>query len=132
MRGPTSDYSYAIRLPPPQKDTIVQHEIAIVFLASSVPLPPAPCESASLVSPATAVEPTFDWSLCVETFPGMSVGHEVEAVLSDTRASRGCDASVAWCFSPESIPVEMAEPLARVWDDSASTKHPLSIRVAGL
>ena len=44
MRGPTSDYSYAIRLPPPQKDTIVQHEIANVSLASSVPLPPAPCE----------------------------------------------------------------------------------------
>ena len=40
MRGPTSDYSYAIRLPPPQTDTIDQHEIANVSLASSVPLPP--------------------------------------------------------------------------------------------
>ena len=107
-------------------------EIANVSFASSVPLPPTPCESASIVSPATAVEPTFDRYLCVETYPGMSLGAEVEAVLSDTRASRWCDASVAWCFSPESIPVEMAEPLARVWDDSASTKHPLSIRVAGL
>ena len=43
MRGPTSDYSYANRLPPPQTDTIVQHEIAYVSLASSVPLRPAPC-----------------------------------------------------------------------------------------
>ena len=103
--------------PPPQTDTIVQHEITNVSLASSVPLPPAPCESASLVSPATAVEPTFDRSLCVETFPGMSLGPEVEAVLSNTRASRGCDASVAWCSSPESIPVEMTEPLTRVWDE---------------
>ena len=89
-------------------------EIANVSFASSVPLPPAPCESASLVSPATAVEPTFDRSLCVETFPGMSLGPEVEVVLSDTRPSRGCDASVAWCFSPERIPVEIAEPLARI------------------
>ena len=89
MRGATSDYSYAIRLAPPQTDTIVQHEIANVSLASSVPLPPTPCESASLVSPATAVEPTFDRSLCVKTFPGISLGPEVEAVLSDTRASRG-------------------------------------------
>ena len=40
------------------------------------------CDSASLVSPATAVEPTFDRSLCVETFPGMSLGPEVEAVLA--------------------------------------------------
>ena len=85
-----------------------------VSLASSVPLPPAPSESASLDSHATAVEPTFDRSLCVETFRGMSLGPEVEAVLSDTRASRGCDAIVAWCFSPKSIAVEMAEPLARV------------------
>ena len=46
MRGPTSDYSYAIRLPPPQTDTIVQHEIANVSFASSVPLPPAPCAPA--------------------------------------------------------------------------------------
>ena len=69
MRGPTSDYSYAIRLPPPHAVTIVQNEIANVSLASSVPLPPAPRESASLVSPATAVEPTFDRSLCVETCP---------------------------------------------------------------
>ena len=69
MRGPTSDYSYAIRLPLPQTDTIVQHEIAIVFLASSVPLPPAPCESASLVSPATAVEPTLDRSFVYGDFP---------------------------------------------------------------
>ena len=60
------------RLPFPQTETIVQHEIANVSLASSVPLPPALCESASIVSPATAVEPTFDRSLCVETFPGMS------------------------------------------------------------
>ena len=65
MRGPTSDYSYAIRLPSPQTDTIVQHEIANV----------------SLVSHATAVEPTFDRSLCVEIFPGMYLGPEVEAVL---------------------------------------------------
>ena len=114
MRGPTSDYSYAIRLPPSQTDIIVQHEVASVSFASSVPLPPTPCEIASLVSPATAVE-RLDRSLCVETFPGMSLVPEVEAVLSDTRASRGCHASVAWCFSPVSIPVEMAEPLARVW-----------------
>ena len=114
MRGPTSDYSYAIRLPPPQTDTIVLHEIANVSLASSVLLPPTPCEIASLVSLATAVQPTFDRSLCVEAYPGMSLGPEVEAVLSDTRARRGCDASVAWCLSPESIPVEMAETLARV------------------
>ena len=40
MCGPTSDYSYAIRLPPPQTDTIVQHKIANVSLASSVPFPP--------------------------------------------------------------------------------------------
>ena len=123
MRGPTSDYSYAIRLPPPQTDTIVQHEIANVSLASSVPLSPAPCESASLVSPTAAVEPTFDWCLCVETFPGMSLGPEAEAVLSDTRPSRGCDASVAWCFSPESIPVEMVEPLAPVWDESERAEN---------
>ena len=103
MRWPTSDYSYAIRLPPPQTDTIVEHEIANVSLASSVPLPPAPCESASIASPATAVEPAFDRSLCVETFPGMSLGPEVEAVLSDTRARRGCDASVAWCFLPRAF-----------------------------
>ena len=64
-------------------------EITNDSLASSVPLPPTPCESASLVSPATAVEPTFDRSLCVKTFPGISLGPEVEAVLSDTRASRG-------------------------------------------
>ena len=57
-------------------------EIANDSLASSVPLPSATCESASLVSPATAVEPTFDRSLCVETFPGMSLGPEVEAVLA--------------------------------------------------
>ena len=42
MRGAMSDYSYAIRLPPPQTDTIVQHEIANVFLASSVHHPPRP------------------------------------------------------------------------------------------
>ena len=53
----------------------------------------------------------------------MSLGPEVEAVLSDTRASRGCDASMAWCFSPESIPVEMAEPLARVWDESERAEN---------
>ena len=53
----------------------------------------------------------------------MSWGPEVEAVLSDTRASRGCDASVAWCFSPENIPVEMAEPLARVWDESERAEN---------
>ena len=123
MRGPTSDYSYAIRLPPRQTDTIVQHEMANVSFASRVPLSPAPCESDSLVSTATAVEPTFDRWLCVETFPSMSLGPEVEAVLSDTRASRGCDASVAWCSSPESIAVEMAEPLARVWDDSERSKN---------
>ena len=57
-------------------------EIANDSLASSVPLPPAPCDSASLVSPANAVEPTFDRSSCVETFPGMSLGPEVEAVLA--------------------------------------------------
>ena len=44
MRGPTSGYSYAIRLPPPQTNTIVQHEVANVSLASSVRLPPTPCE----------------------------------------------------------------------------------------
>ena len=50
----------------------------------------------------------------------MSLGPEVEAVPSDTRASRGCDASVAWCFSPKSITtvVEMAEQLAHVWEES--------------
>ena len=57
-------------------------EIANDSLASSVPLPPAPCKSASIVSPATAVEPTFDRSLCVETYPGMSLGPEIEAVLA--------------------------------------------------
>ena len=98
-------------------------EIGNISLASSVPHSPAPCESASLVSPATAVEPTFDRSLCVETYPSMSLGPEVEAVLSDTRASRGCDASMAWCFSPESIPVEMAEPLARIWDESERAEN---------
>ena len=98
------------RLPSPQIETIVAHEIANVCLASSVPLPPAPWESASIVPPATAVEPTFDRSLCVETFPGMSLGPAVETELSDTRASGGCDASVSWRFSPESIPVKMAEP----------------------
>ena len=103
MRGPTSDYSCAIRLPPPQTDTIVQHEIANVSLAFSVPVPPTPCEIAYLGSPATAVEPTFDRSLCVETYPGMSSGPEVEAVLSDTRARRGCDASVAWCSLPRAF-----------------------------
>ena len=82
------------------------------------PFPPPSCDIASLVYPATAVEPTFDRSLCVETFPGMSLGPDVEAVLSDTRASRRCDASVAWWFSPESISVEISEPLARVWDES--------------
>ena len=75
-------------------------EIENDSLTSSVPHPSATCESASLVSPATAVEPTFDRSLCVETFRGMYLGPEVEAVLSDTRASRGCDASMEWCFSP--------------------------------
>ena len=103
MRGPTSDYSYAIRLPPSQTDIIVQHEVASVSFASSVPLPPTPCEIASLGSPATTVEPTFDRSSCVETYPGMSLGPEVEAVLSDTRARRGCDASVAWCFLPRAF-----------------------------
>ena len=56
-------------------------EIANDSLASRVPHPPAPCKSASIVSPATAVEPTFDRSLCVEIFPGMYLGPEVEAVL---------------------------------------------------
>ena len=51
MRGPTSDHSYAIRLRPPQTDTIVQHAIANVSLGSSVPLPPAPCENASSFPP---------------------------------------------------------------------------------
>ena len=106
-------------------------DTANVSLASSVPHPPAPCESASLVSPATAVEPTFDRSLCVETFPGISLGPEVDAVLSDTRASRGRDASVAWCFSPESIAVEMAEPLARVWDESERAKNAFAVLVSG-
>ena len=59
----------------------------------------------------------------------MSLGPEVEAVLSDTRPSRGCDASVAWCFSPESIPVEMAEPLVRVWDESEHAKNALVLVV---
>ena len=85
----------------------------------------------SLASPATAVEPTFGRSLCVETYPGMTLGPEVEAVLSDTRPSRGCDASVAWCFSPESIPVEMAEPLARVWDESERAKNAFAVLVPG-
>ena len=101
MRGPTSDYSYAIRLPSSQTDTIVQHEIANVSLDSSVPHPPVPCESASLVSSATAVEPYFDRSLCVETFPGMSLAPAVEAVVCDTRASRGCDVSCVVFFSRE-------------------------------
>ena len=61
----------------------------------------------------------------------MSLGPEVEAVLSDTRASRGCDASVAWRFSPESIPVEMAEPLARVWDESERAKNAFAVLVPG-
>ena len=100
-------------------------EIANDSIASSVPLPPTPCESATIASPATAVEPTFDRSLCVETYPGMSLGPEVEAVLSDNRASRGCDASMAWCFSPEStrITVEMAEQLARVWEESKRAEN---------
>ena len=130
-RGLTSDCSYAIRLPPPQTDTIVQHDIANISLAYSVPLPPAPCESASLVSPATAVRPTFDRSWCVETFPSMSLGPEVEAVLSDPRASRGYDASVAWCFSPKSIPVEMDEPLGSVYDDSGRAKNTFAVLVPG-
>ena len=55
----------------------------------------------------------------------MSLGPEVEAVLSDNRASRGCDASMAWCFSPEStrITVEMAEQLARVWEESKRAEN---------
>ena len=80
-------------------------EIANYSFGSSVSLPPALCESASIGSPATAVEPTFDRCSCVETFPGMSLGPEVEAVLSDTRTSRECDASVFWCLSFESISV---------------------------
>ena len=44
--------------------------------------PPTPYESATIASPATAVEPTFDRSLCVETYPGMSLGPEIEAVLA--------------------------------------------------
>ena len=51
--------------------------------------------------------------------------------MSDTRASRGCDASVAWRFSPESIPVEMAEPLARVWDESERAKNAFAVLVPG-
>ena len=61
----------------------------------------------------------------------MSLGPEVEAVLSDTRPSRGYDASVTWCFSPESIPVEMAEPLARVWDESEHAKNAFAVLVPG-
>ena len=61
----------------------------------------------------------------------MSLGPEVEAVLSDTRPSRGYDASVALCFSPESIPVEMAEPLARVWDESERAKNAFAVLVPG-
>ena len=61
----------------------------------------------------------------------MSLGPEVEAVLSDTRASRGCDASVAWLFSSESIPVEMGEPFARVWDDSERAKNAFAVLVPG-
>ena len=57
-------------------------EIANDSLASNVPLPPTPYESATIASPATAVEPTFDRSLCVETYPGMSLGPEIEAVLA--------------------------------------------------
>ena len=53
----------------------------------------------------------------------MSLGPEVEAVLSGNRPSRGCDASVAWCFSPESIPVEMAEQLARVREESERAEN---------
>ena len=67
----------------------------------------------------------------METFPGISLGPEVDAVLSDTRASRGRDASVAWCFSPESIPEEMAEPLARVWDESERAKNAFAVLVPG-
>ena len=51
MRGPTSDYSYAIRLPLPQTDTIVQHEIANVSLASDVPFPPPRVRVLLLFSP---------------------------------------------------------------------------------
>ena len=61
----------------------------------------------------------------------MSLGPELEAVLFDTRPSRGYDASVAWCFSPESIPVEMAEPLARVWDESECAKNAFVVLVPG-
>ena len=61
----------------------------------------------------------------------MSLGPEVVVVLSDTRASRGCDASVAWCFSPESIPVEMAQPLARVWDDAKRATNAFTVLVPG-
>ena len=32
-------------------------------------------------------------------------------------------------FSPESIPVEMAEPLARVWDDSERAKNAFAVLV---
>ena len=61
----------------------------------------------------------------------MSLGPEVEAVLSDTRPSRGYDASVAWCFSPESMPVEIAEPLARIWDESERAKNAFAVLVPG-
>ena len=39
--------------------------------------------------------------------------------------------SLAWCFSPESIPVKMAEPLARVWDDSGRAKNAFAVLVPG-
>ena len=61
----------------------------------------------------------------------MSLGPEVEAVPSDTRASRGCDASVAWCLSPETIPAEMAEPLPHVCDDSERVKNAFAVLVPG-
>ena len=38
---------------------------------------------------------------------------------------------MAWRFSPESIPVEMAEPLARVWDESERAKNAFAVLVPG-
>ena len=38
---------------------------------------------------------------------------------------------MAWCFSPESIPVEIAEPLARVSDESERAKNAFTVLVPG-
>ena len=39
---------------------------------------------------------------------------------------------MAWCVSPEIIPVEMDEPLASVWDDPERAKNAVAVLVPGL